>query len=339
MRYRRLGRSGTLVSGLCLGAMTFGKEADESTSFGLLDRFVDAGGNFVDTADIYQHGGSEEIIGRWLARRGRREDLVLATKLWAQMGPGRNDAGLSAGWMHRAAEASLRRLGTDYLDLYQAHAWDPLTPLEETLQAFDDLVRAGKVRYVGVSNFTGWQVERVAAEAARAGLAPVVSVQAQYNLLVRDVELEILPVCRDRGLGLLAWGPLSGGWLTGKFDPSVTPGQGTRVGDDPDRLVDRYDARSNQRTRRVLDALREVAGGRGASIAQVALAWLGEQLGMGATIVGARNLDQLEDNLGAAKLSLGHEEISRLTKASAPDWPEYYQVLESLRTTRLAHQD
>lgn len=243
------------------------------------------------------------------------------------------------GWVHRAAEASLRRLGTDYLDLYQAHAWDPLTPLEETLQAFDDLVRVGKVRYVGVSNFTGWQVERAAAEATRAGLALVVSVQAQYNLLVRDVELEILPVCMDRGLGLLAWGPLSGGWLTGKFDPSVPPGQGTRVGDDPDRLVDRYDARSNQRTRRVLDALHEIAAGHGASVPQVALAWLGEQVGTGATVVGARNLRQLEDNLGAAGLSLGPEEISRLTEASTPDWPEYYQVLDSLRSTRLAHQD
>ena len=187
MRYRNLGATGTLVSNLCLGTMTFGKETDEPDAHAQLDRFVDAGGNFIDTADVYQHGVAEEFVGRWLAARGRRDDLVIATKARFAMGAGPNEAGLSRPWLQRAVEASLRRLQVDTIDLYQAHCWDPRTPLEETLATFDDLVRSGKVRYVGVSNFAGWQLQRASLLARVNRWAAIVTLKPQYNLLAREI--------------------------------------------------------------------------------------------------------------------------------------------------------
>src|ERR687889_967434 len=226
MEYRKLGRTGLMVSELCLGTMTFGNEADEQTSRSITDRFVEAGGNFVDTANVYSRGISEEITGRVI--RDYREDVVLATKFRFPMGEGPNDSGASRKHIISACEASLRRLDTDYIDLYQIHCWDDSTPIEETLSALDDLVHAGKVRYIGCSNFTGWQIEESVRVSEREGLARFDCVQPQYSLVVRDIEHEILPVSREEGLGVIPWSPLAGGFLTGnspgKDPPPENPG-------------------------------------------------------------------------------------------------------------------
>ncbi|MEV0715097.1 aldo/keto reductase [Asanoa sp. NPDC050611] len=234
MRYRRLGSTGTIVSTLCLGTMTFGAETDEAGSHAQLDRFVEAGGNFLDTADVYSRGVSEQIIGRWLrARPGVRDRLVIATKGRFPMGDDVNDAGLSRTHLSRALDASLARLGVDTIDLYQAHAWDPLTPIEETLRFYDDAVRAGKIRYVGVSNFVGWQLQKAVLLARFGGLPPIVTLQPQYNLLARDIEHEVVPVCLNEGIGILPWSPLGGGWLTGKYRRDEVPTGATRLGENP----------------------------------------------------------------------------------------------------------
>ena len=225
MEHRLLGRSGCAVSTLALGTMTFGSETDEDGSRAQLDAFVESGGNLIDTADVYSGGASEEIVGRWLASTAPevRDTVVIATKGRFPTGPDANDVGLSRRHLQRAVDASLRRLGVDCIDLYQVHAWDPLTPLDETLRALDDMVRAGKIRYVGLSNFTGWQVQKAVGNARQHGLEAPVTLQPQYNLLVREVEWEIVPACLDTGLGLLPWSPLGGGWLTGKYRRDTAP--------------------------------------------------------------------------------------------------------------------
>ncbi|HUH07460.1 MAG TPA: aldo/keto reductase [Egibacteraceae bacterium] len=323
MRYRNLGQTGTLVSTLCLGTMNFGKESDEPTAHGQLDRFVESGGNFIDTADVYQRGTSEEFIGRWLSKRGRHDDLVIATKARMPMGEGPNEAGLSKPRLMRTVDASLRRLQVEAIDLYQAHCWDPRTPVEETLETFDDLVRAGKVRYVGVSNFAGWQLQRAALLARHNGWARVATLQPQYNLLAREIEWELVPVCLLEGIGILPWSPLGGGWLTGKYRPDQRPTGATRLGEDPGRGVEAYDKRNIDRTWRVLDAVREIAADRGATPAQIALAWVTDRPGVSSTILGARTVEQLDDNLGAADLELSEAERQRLDDASDPGLPAY----------------
>jgi aryl-alcohol dehydrogenase-like predicted oxidoreductase len=323
VEYRTLGGSGTVVSAQCLGAMTFGHESDEQTAHAQLDRFVDRGGNFIDTADVYSLGRSEEIIGRWLAARTNlRDRLVIATKGRFPMGDGRNDAGLSRTHLGRALDASLRRLGVDTVDLYQAHAWDPLTPIEETLGFFDDAVRAGKIRYAGVSNFLGWQLQKAAPMAGDA--APIVTLQPQYNLLVRDIELEIVDVCRNEGIGILPWSPLAGGWLTGKYDRDQQPTGATRLGEDPGRGMEAYGPRNaHERTWRIIDAVREVAEGRGVPMSHVALAWVADRPAVTSVILGARSVAQLDENLGAADLHLSDKETERLTEASVPLVADY----------------
>jgi aryl-alcohol dehydrogenase-like predicted oxidoreductase len=323
VEYRTLGGSGTVVSAHCLGGMTFGHESDEQTAHAQLDRFVEHGGNFIDTADVYSRGRSEEIIGRWLAARpDRRDRLVIATKGRFPMGDGRNDAGLSRTHLGRALDASLRRLGVDTVDLYQAHAWDPLTPIEETLGFFDDAVRAGKIRYAGVSNFLGWQLQKAALVASDA--APIVTLQPQYNLLVRDIELEIVDVCRNEGIGILPWSPLAGGWLTGKYGRDEPPMGATRLGEDPGRGMEAYGPRNaRERTWRIIDAVREVAEGRGVPMSQVALAWVADRPAVTSVILGARSVTQLDENLGAADLHLSDKEAERLTDASAPLVADY----------------
>jgi aryl-alcohol dehydrogenase-like predicted oxidoreductase len=323
MEYRRLGSTGTIVSAQCLGAMTFGNESDEETAHAQLDLFVEHGGNFVDTADVYSLGHSEEIIGRWLATRpGMRDRLVIATKGRFAMGELPNDAGLSRTHLGRALEASLRRLGVDTIDLYQAHAWDPLTPIEETLGFFADAVRAGKIRYAGVSNFVGWQLQKAALLAGDA--APIVTLQPQYNLLVREIELEIVDVCRNEGIGILPWSPLAGGWLTGKYARDETPSGATRLGENPDRGMEAYGPRNAQeRTWRIIDTVGKVAHGRGVSMPQVALAWIADRPAVTSVILGARTVAQLGDNLGAADLHLSEEETELLTEASTPHVSDY----------------
>jgi aryl-alcohol dehydrogenase-like predicted oxidoreductase len=326
MDYRLLGRSGCSVSALALGTMTFGSESDEDVSHAQLDAFVEAGGNLIDTADVYSGGASEQIIGSWLADRPDdvRDAVVLATKGRFPTGDTPNDVGLSRRHLQRALDASLRRLGVDCVDLYQVHAWDPLTPIEETLGALDDLVRAGKVRYVGLSNFTGWQVQKAVAVARAEGLTVPVTLQPQYNLLVREIEWEIVPSCLDAGLGLLPWSPLGGGWLTGKYTRDARPSGDTRLGENPDRGVERYDRRSaQQRTWDVIEALESVAEARDVLMGQVALAWLVDRPGVTSVILGARTTQQLQDNLGAAGIHLDADETAALDKASDPAPVDY----------------
>jgi aryl-alcohol dehydrogenase-like predicted oxidoreductase len=326
MDYRTLGRSGCSVSTLALGTMTFGAESDEDVSHAQLDAYVEAGGNLIDTADVYSDGASEEIIGRWLAARPAeiRDSVVIATKGRFPTGEGPNGVGLSRRHLQHALDASLRRLGVECVDLYQVHAWDPLTPIDETLRVLDDMVRSGKIRYLGFSNYTGWQVQKAVAVARAQGLELPVTLQPQYNLLVREVEWEIVASCLDAGLGLLPWSPLGGGWLTGKYTRDARPAGDTRLGDNPDRGVEAYDRRSTQRrTWDVIDALQAVAESRDVLIAQVALAWLVDRPGVSSVILGARTTQQLQDNLGAAGLHLDADETASLDKASDPSAADY----------------
>lgn len=325
MQYRMLGSSGTVVSTQTLGTMTFGAEADEETSGAILNRFVEAGGTLVDSADVYSAGVSEEIIGRWLAQHPTdARGLVLATKGRFPMGEGPNDVGLSRRHLREALDASLRRLGVDHVDLYQMHAWDALTPIEETLRFLDDAVSAGKISAYGFSNYLGWQLTKAVHVARAHGWAPPVTLQPQYNLLVRDIEHEVVPAALDAGMGLLPWSPLAGGWLTGKYRRDVSPTGATRLGENPERGMEAWAARNaDERTWRVLDVVHDVADGRGVSSSQVALAWLGEQPAVTSVILGARTVEQLDDNLGAADLHLSAEELGRLTEVSTPRADDY----------------
>jgi aryl-alcohol dehydrogenase-like predicted oxidoreductase len=327
MDYRTLGGSGCAISCLCLGTMTFGAETDEAGAHQQLDRFIDAGGTMVDTADVYADGRSEEIIGRWFARRTAdvTERVVLATK-------GRfpsaahdlpNGAGLSARHLTRALDASLGRLGLEAVDLYQVHAFDALTPLEETLRTLDGFIRAGKIRYWGLSNFTGWQLTKAVHLARALDMAGPVTVQPQYSLLARETEWEIVPAAADAGMGLLPWSPLGGGWLSGKYRRDQRPAGATRLGEDPNRGMEAYDRRGTDRTWRVIDAVQKVAEDRGVSMAEVALAWVTDRPAVSATILGARTLGQLETNLRAAGLHLSAAETAALDAASDPHAPDY----------------
>ena len=321
-----LGRSGCVVSTLCLGTMTFGRETDEPGSFAQLDRFVGAGGTLIDTADVYADGESEAIVGRWLRARPPRfaDRVVLATKGRFPTGPFPNQVGLSRRHLSVALDDSLRRLQVETIDLYQLHSFDPITPLEETLRFLDDAVSAGKIRYVGLSNFSGWQLQR-AVDLAEFHDWPVpVTLQPQYNLLVREIEWEWVPACAANGLGLLPWSPLAGGWLTGKYRRDERPTGATRLGENPDRGVEAYARRSaQQRTWDVLEAVEAIAQDRGVSMAQVALAWLIDRPQVTSVILGARTEEQLIDNLGAAGLHLDPEETARLDAASDPGAADY----------------
>ena len=320
MRYRMLGNSGTVVSTQALGTMTFGAESDEATSGQVMTAFVEAGGTLVDTADVYSSGVSEEIIGRWLAAHPTdAAQLVLATKGRFPMGGGANDVGLSRRHLRTALDDSLRRLGVDHVDLYQVHAWDALTPVEETLRFLDDAVTAGKISYYGFSNYLGWQITKAVHLAKAHGWAPPVTLQPQYSLLVRGIEHEIVPACLDARIGLLPWSPLAGGWLSGKYTRGTAPTGATRLGEDPERGMEAWGLRSeDEHTWRVLDVVRAVADEAGSTPAAVALAWLDRQPGMTSIILGARTVEQLSQNLAAADLDLSDEQLQRLTDVSTP---------------------
>ncbi len=326
MEYRTLGYGGCSVSSLALGTMTFGRESDQAGSFAQLDLFIEAGGTLVDTADVYSDNRSEEIIGRWLADRPSAVtgQVVLATKGRFPTGDGPNDVGLSRRHLSRALDASLGRLGVECIDLYQVHAWDPLTPVEETLSFLDDAVCAGKISYVGLSNFTGWQVQKTVDISEHRGLARPVTLQPQYNLLAREIEWEIVPACLENDLGLLPWSPLGGGWLTGKYSRDTPPTGTTRLGENPDVGVEAYGRRSaQQRTWEVVDAVRSVAEGRDISMAQVALSWLVDRPAVTSVILGARTTDQLRANLEAADLHLSEKETAGLDAVSDPGAADY----------------
>jgi aryl-alcohol dehydrogenase-like predicted oxidoreductase len=325
MEYRTLGRSGAIVSAQALGTMTFGAEADEETSGEIMTAFVEGGGTFFDTADVYSTGVSEEIIGRWLTGHPTEAaQVVLATKGRFPMGAGPNDVGLSRRHLRTALDASLRRLGVEHIDLYQMHAWDALTPIEETLRFLDDAVCAGKIGYYGFSNFLGWQLTKAVHVAKAHSWELPVTLQPQYNLLVRDIEHEVVPASLDAGIGLLPWSPLAGGWLSGKYTRDVAPTGATRLGENPKRGMEAWEARNaDDRTWRVVDAVNEIAEAHGASSSQVSLAWLGAQPAVTSVILGARTVKQLQDNMGAVDLALSAEELQRLSDASTPRIDDY----------------
>ena len=341
MDYRTLGHSGCAVSSLCLGTMTFGVETDLTTAHEQLDRFVEAGGTMVDTADTYGGGRSEEIIGRWFARRPAdvTEPMVLATKGRFDVGrdTSPNGSGLSARHLTRALDASLRRLGRDAVDLYQVHAYDGLTPMEETLRTLGQFVQAGKIRYYGLSNFTGWQLTKAVHLARALNVAGPVTLQPQYSLLAREIEWEIVPAVIDAGLGMLPWSPLGGGWLSGKYRRDQRPAGATRLGEDPGRGMEAWDRRGTDRTWQVIDAVQKIAEDRGISMAEVALAWVNDRPAVSSTILGARTLDQLEANLRSAGLHLSTAETAALEAASDPhpvDYP-YGELGVDQRSRRL----
>ncbi len=330
MEYRNLGRSGLKISVLTMGTMTFGGTGDFASvgSTGVdearrqVDMCLEAGVNLIDTADVYSNGLAEEILGEVLD--GRRDEVLVATKVRMAMGDGPNDAGLSRQHIVSGCEASLRRLRTDHIDLYQVHEWDGVTPLEETLAALDLLVRAGKVRYVGCSNYAGWQLMKALGIASRDGLPRFVSEQIFYSLQSRDAEYELIPVAVNQGLGVLVWSPLSGGLLSGKYRRDQRPGSGSR------QLTDWneppvYDAAKLYDT---VDVLVDIAGQHGVSAARVALAYLLDKPAVTSVVIGARTSAQLADNLAAADLELTPDDFRRLEKVSAPVllYPYWHQA-------------
>jgi aryl-alcohol dehydrogenase-like predicted oxidoreductase len=309
------------VSRLCLGTMLMGSKTPVAESHRLLDRYLVAGGNFIDTADVYDDGGSEETLAPWLAKR--RDDVVLATKVrFPVSDPG--GQGLDPDRIRKACDASLRRLGVDEIDLYQIHAPDPQVPLEATLEALDGLVKAGKVKALGVSNYPAWLLAWSVGLQDRNGWAPFVSLQPQYSLVERSIETEILPFCRAAGLAVIPWGPLGAGFLTGRYSRDEPPPAGSRMAEATEDLEEAPARRAIERNFRAVDEARAIAEAKGATVSQVALAWLLATDGVTSPIVGPRTLDQLEDLLGAVGVSLSDEEYGRLAAhtelpASYPD--------------------
>jgi aryl-alcohol dehydrogenase-like predicted oxidoreductase len=334
MEMRSLGRTGLKVSELCLGAMTFGRETSEPDSVAMLDRFVSAGGNFIDTADVYSQGASEEIVGRWMKGKDR-EAIVLATKVrfGTDLPDNRrpNRFGLGRKHIMAAVDASLKRLKTDYIDLYQVHQWDSQAPLEETLSTLDFLVRDGKIRHAGASNYAGYQLQKAADICRQNGWQRYVSLQPLYNLLDRSIEWELIPVCLNEGLGIMPWSPLRGGWLSGKYHRGLNgPPADTRISIAEQKGWSETWARyGNERTWKIVDTLTEVAREINKSPAQVALRWVIQRPGVTAPIIGARNMTQLEDNLGATGWSLTDAQMKRLTDTDSEPSPYPYQQLKT----------
>lgn len=326
MKYRKLGNSGLSVSNLTLGTMGFGTETPEDEAFAILDAFLESGGNIIDTADVYGGGASEELIGRWRSSRPDTTSRVaIATKGRFGTGPDVNDAGLSRPHLHRALNTSLRRLGVEAIDLYQMHGWDPLTPVEETLSFLDAAVRAGKIHYVGLSNFTGWQLQLVLSTARAMGLQVPITLQQQYSLVCREIEYEVVPAALHNGIGLLPWSPLAGGFLSGKYarDGKLDEA-GTRYGEG--NAMFKYIGGShaaNERNWATLDAVRQIAEQIGATPSQVALSWVNNRPGVSSSIIGARTMAQLQDNLAAVAIDLDADMIRRLDSVSAPSHDEY----------------
>jgi aryl-alcohol dehydrogenase-like predicted oxidoreductase len=333
MRYQQLSDTGVFVSTLCLGTMTFGGRGqlwerigglDQAAADGLVHRALDAGVNFFDSADVYAAGESETMLGKALANR--RPDVIVATKVRGRVGSGPNQVGLSRLHVLEAVEASLTRLGTDYIDLYQIHRFDPLTNLEDTLRALDDLVRAGKVRYIGCSNLAAWQLMKALAISREQRLERFRCTQSYYSLVGREIEHELIPLLNDQRLGLLVWSPLAGGFLSGKF---------TREGGDETARRARFDFPPVDKEKGfgVLDVLRDVAGRCGATVPQVALAWVLARPGVTSVVIGAKNIAQLDDNLKAVDVALSPEDLSALDQASKlePAYPAWMDVLGSDR--------
>jgi aryl-alcohol dehydrogenase-like predicted oxidoreductase len=327
MKFNRLGNSGLLVSDLSLGTMVFGEGRERSTppaeAKNIVHHYLEAGGNHIDTADGYAGGRSEEIVGQAL-KGYPRDQIIIATKVYFPTGTGRNDIGLSRHHIIEAVHASLRRLDIDYIDLYYMHRWDHLTPLEESLRAFDDLVRAGKIRYIGVSNFKAWQVMKGLAISDDRGWARFVAGQYQYSLIKRDIEYEFVDLFRSEGIGLAPWAPLGGGFLSGKYKRGQQPTGAAegRIALEADRTEDAWARRNTERNWNIVEVVGQIAEARGATYSQIALAWLRAQPTVSTTIVGVHTLEQLKDNLGARDINLTGEELASLDAASV--LPELY---------------
>jgi len=314
MDYRFLGSTGVRVSSLCLGALAFGRELDEAASHCIIGRYLEAGGNFIDTADSYGDGRSEEIVGR--AIRDCREQIVLATKVGWQVGDRPDDVGLSRRRIIRSLEGSLRRLRTDHVDVYYLHCWDAAADIERVVRVMGELVRAGEVRYWGVSNFTGWQIAHTMAIARRSGCAVPVAVQPQYSLMVRNIEREVLPAAQWFDLAVVAWSPLARGMLADRFRSGEAPLEHSRIG--CSRFwIDDWRRWDRERHWCVLETVRDLAAERERTSAQIALNWLLQQPGVTAPVLGVTKLSQLEENLGALGWELTAEELERLEEASA----------------------
>ncbi|HVY25000.1 MAG TPA: aldo/keto reductase [Polyangiaceae bacterium] len=340
MRYNLLGNTGLYVSELCLGAMTFGGSSGMWQAIGQLGQkestelvatAFDAGVNFIDTADVYSGGESERLVGEALRALGRpREQVVVATKVRGRNGPGINQIGLSRAHIMASIDASLRRLALDHVDLYQVHGFDPVTPIEESLRALDDVVRAGKARYLGFSNWPVWAASHALTFAEQNGLARFQSAQVYYSIAGRDIEREVAPMCRARGVAILPWSPLAGGLLSGKFDPEKKgPADARRASFD-------FPPVNMERLPRVLAALRSVSEQTGASMARVALAWERSKPFVTSIIVGAKRPDQLTDNLKATELELSAEQLAELDRASAlpPEYPGWMVDFQNSRDPR-----
>ncbi len=319
MRYRLLGRTGLYVSEICLGTMTYGGKGRWAPigQLGVADAQAqikaafDAGVNFIDTANVYSEGDSERIVGEALANlKLPREDLVVATKVRVRMGPGPNRVGLTRAHIMDEVEASLRRLKLNHIDLYQIHGVDQVTPLEQTLRALEDLVRSGKVRYIGLSNYAAWQIMKGLGISERQGWNRFESIQAYYSIAGRDLEREIVPVALDQGLSILVWSPLAGGLLSGKFTEAATGPEGAR------RTTFDFPPVDRARAFRAVEAMRPIAAAHGVSVARVALAWVLQKPAITSVIIGAKTLDQLADNLAAAELTLSDAEMSALDEVS-----------------------
>lgn len=321
MEHTRLGRTGLHVSRLCLGTMTFGLQCDEGTSFRILDRASDGGITFLDTADVYPIGGTaetvgrtEEILGKWL--KGRRDRFIVATKCFGRMGPSRWDQGNSRKHILDAIDASLRRLGTDYVDLYQLHGPDPSTPIDETLRALEDVVRSGRARYVGCSNFLAYQVARAIGRSEAQGVVRFDSVQPRYNLLFREIERELLPLCMEEGIGVIPYNPLAGGLLSGKHNADAGPEEGSRF--TLGTAAERYRARYwHEREFATVEAIRPLAREAGMTMAQLAVAWILANPAITAPIVGASRPEQLDDTLAAVEKPLPPDIKARLDELTA----------------------
>jgi aryl-alcohol dehydrogenase-like predicted oxidoreductase len=335
MKYNNLGSAGVRVSSLCLGGMTFGEAdeksfmhkvgSDEATAHAVLDRALAAGINFVDVADVYgQDGLSERVLGNWFAARGTRDRMVLATKFRFTMGEGANASGASRYRIVKCCEDSLRRLKTDRIDLYQIHMQDITVREDETLRALDDLVTAGKVLYLGCSNYAAYRLMNSLWLSKTQNRAAFVTLQAQYSLVVRDVEREHVPLCRDMGLGILTWSPLAGGFLTGKFERGKPPAPGTRLGDKASRFAI-YDLPRNWQ---ILDAVRSIASELGTTPSAVSLAWLLAKPQVTSVVFGARTIEQLDANLAGAELALSPAHVEQLDRASAFDLGYPYEFIK-----------
>ncbi|TKJ46519.1 aldo/keto reductase [Candidatus Aerophobetes bacterium Ae_b3a] len=327
MEYRFLGNTGLKVSELAFGTQTFGWGADEKTAHALADLFVQAGGNLFDTADSYNGGVAESMLGSWLKARKNRHSVIVATKVFFPTGDGPNDAGASRKHIFHSINESLNRLKTDYVDLYQIHCFDLSTPLEETLSALDDLVRAGKIRYMGASNYTASQLEKALMLSEIHQWESFSALQAEYSLIVRSIEWELLPLCKEEGVGFLAWSPVAGGWLTGKYGRNQPPPSNSRVGR-KDRWDDQPEQRESELTWRVIDNLIEIGKDCGKTPAQIALNWILQQPGITASILGVRTLEQLKENLGCIGWQLSEEEMNKLKKASDVPLPYPYRFIE-----------